>query len=160
MNIFNSVETVCVAEQKCDVKTNRNQTGQSGYCKDSCCYLYYSKYRYSFVVSCDLSANWKMCSFSILCKWRSTPKKFVLRVKQISNEMRLTKSLQRHFTDFIPFSMIKCRTFSLLKMKQVLQTNALECVRSLKSLKGIDLHRIKVSIEKFESLNMQLLGHC
>ena len=45
-------------------------------------------------------------------------------------------------------------------MKQVRQTNALECVRSLKSLKGIDLHRIKVSIEKVVPLNMQLLGHC
>ena len=45
------------------IETNRNQTGQSGHCKDTCCCLYYSKYRYSFVVSCDLSANWKMCSF-------------------------------------------------------------------------------------------------
>ena len=45
------------------METIRNQTGQSGYCKDSCCYLYYWKYCYSFVVSCDLSANWKMCSF-------------------------------------------------------------------------------------------------
>ena len=93
MNIFNPVETVCVAEQKCDVKTNRNQTGQSGYCKDSCCYLYYSKYRYSFVVSCDLSANWKMCSFQFCVNDVLLPIIFVLRVKQISNEMRLTKSL-------------------------------------------------------------------
>jgi len=37
--------------------------------------------------------------------------------------------------------------------------NDLECVRSLKSLKGIVLHRCKVSVEKFVSLNMLLLGH-
>jgi len=43
-------------------------------------------------------------------------------------------------------------------MKTVLQTNDLECVRSLKTLKGIVLHRCKVSVEKLVSLNILLLG--